>query len=142
MNNLDRVQRFRAGSELAERFASFLDVLSQYPNHLSPPLSFYKSLQATLRGGRRTAPCIFRRGGFFLEPSGNVLPCWRSAELTFGSVAAESFGEIWNGERRRRVIATIEEHFCNSCPSPCYVGFKSELLAPAGPVPAKSGGTL
>jgi MoaA/NifB/PqqE/SkfB family radical SAM enzyme len=132
MNNLDRLDRFESDRELVERFTDFLDTLEAYPQHVSPPLSFYRSLQATLRGQPREAPCIFQRGGFFLEPNGNVLPCWRSSELLFGSVAEQSFAEIWDGERRRTVIATIEEKFCRTCPSPCYVGFPSPLL---GPVP-------
>lgn len=131
MNNGDRVERFKAETELVERFASFLDTLEDYPEHVSPPLSFYRSLQTTLRGGRRTAPCIFQRGGFFLEPNGSVRPCWRSSELLYGSVREESFEEIWHGERRRNIVATIEERFCSSCPSPCYVGFPSPLLEPA-----------
>lgn len=130
MNNLDRLDRFEADRDLIERFVSFLDTLERYPDHVSPPLSFYRSLQTTLRGGPREAPCIFRRGGFFLEPNGNVLPCWRSSELSFGSVTDEQFHEIWEGPRRRRVLDTIEERFCRSCPSPCYVGFPSQLLAP------------
>lgn len=134
MNNLDRLDRFEADRDLIGRFVAFLDTLERYPEHVSPPLSFYRSLQVTLSGGRRQAPCIFQRGGFFLEPNGNVLPCWRSSELTFGSVADESFASLWNGSRRRRILATIEERFCSSCPSPCYVGFPSQLL---GPIPAE-----
>jgi len=128
MNNGDRTDRFHADPDLVERFASFIDVLEDYQDHLSPPMWYYRSLQSTLRGGRRTAPCIFQRGGFFLEPNGNVRPCWRSSELWFGSVHDESFAEIWNGDRRRKVIETIEERFCGSCPSPCYAGFPSPLM--------------
>lgn len=131
MNNADRVERFRADRELVERFADFLDILEDYPDTISPPFSFYRSLQATLRGGKRTAPCIFQRGGFFLEPNGDVRPCWRSSDLLFGSVHDSSFEEIWNGPRRTEILATIEEKFCSSCPSPCYVGFNSPLLRPA-----------
>ena len=138
MNNLDRVDRFHANAEMVEKFASFLDRLEDYPSHVSPPLSFYRSLQATLRGGRRTAPCIFQRGGFFLEPDGKVRPCWRSSELLFGELAEQSFEEIWFGDRRRNIVATIEERFCSSCPSPCYVGFPSQLFEP---VPAANPGT-
>jgi MoaA/NifB/PqqE/SkfB family radical SAM enzyme len=133
MNNQDRLERFEADHDLIERFASFLDNLERYPDHVTPPLSFYRSLQATLRGGPREAPCIFRRGGFFLEPNGNVLPCWRSSELSFGSLTDETFPQIWDGPRRRSVLATIEEQFCSSCPSPCYVGFPSQLLEPVPP---------
>jgi MoaA/NifB/PqqE/SkfB family radical SAM enzyme len=132
MNNGDRVARFVSDEEMRRLFVEFLATLEPYQQWLSPPLSFYESLRTTLLGGRRTAPCIFKRGGFFLEPNGDVRPCWRSSELLFGSVNEDSFADIWNGERRRRVIATIEERFCDSCPSPCYVGFGSELL---GPVP-------
>ena len=128
MNNLERADRFWSEPALVERFATFLDRLEDYPDHVSPPFSFYKSLQETLRGGRRTAPCIFRRGGFFLEPDATLRPCWRSEELVFGSLDNESFGEIWTGERRRELLRTIEESFCSTCPSPCYVGFPSPLL--------------
>lgn len=128
MNNLDRRDRFVANQALQAKFVDFLDRLAEYPEHVSPPLNFYRSLQGTLRGELRTAPCIFRRGGFFLEPNGNVLPCWRSTELLFGSVREESFEQIWHGPRRREIVNTIEERFCSSCPSPCYVGFPSVLV--------------
>lgn len=130
MNNGDRVSRFRSEQSMIDRFVAFLDTLEEHVGRISPPMSFYRSLQATLRGQRRTAPCIFRRGGFFLEPSGDVRPCWRSSELLFGSVADSTFEEIWFGERRRTILETIEDRFCSSCPSPCYVGFPSPLLEP------------
>ncbi|GIH19642.1 radical SAM protein [Rugosimonospora africana] len=130
MNNADRVGRFHAERELVDRFIAFLDTLEPYADRISPPMSFYRSLQATLRGERRVAPCIFQRGGFFLEPNGSVRPCWRSSELLFGSLAEQSFEEIWYGARRQEIVRTIEEKFCSSCPSPCYVGFPSQLLEP------------
>jgi MoaA/NifB/PqqE/SkfB family radical SAM enzyme len=130
MNNLDRLDRFTSDQELVERFAAFIDSLEPHAGRLSPPMSFYRSLQATLRGHRRTAPCIFQRGGFFLEPDGTLRPCWRSSELYYGSLRDQTFEEIWNGPQRRHIVETIEEKFCSSCPSPCYVGFPSPLLQP------------
>ncbi|MBB5898128.1 radical SAM protein [Kutzneria kofuensis] len=130
MNNADRVGRFHADREMVDRFVAFLDTLEPHADRISPPMSFYRSLQATLRGERRTAPCIFQRGGFFLEPTGEVRPCWRSSDLLFGSVAENTFEEVWFGDQRRRIVQTIEEDFCSSCPSPCYVGFPSPLLGP------------
>jgi MoaA/NifB/PqqE/SkfB family radical SAM enzyme len=133
MNNLDRLDRFHADRAVIDRFVAFLDVaIDTHAEALSPPVSFYRSLQETLRGGRRTAPCIFRRGGFFLEPNGTILPCWRSSALRFGSLHDAAFEEIWRGDRRRRILDTIEERFCSSCPSPCYVGFPSDLLEVSG----------
>lgn len=134
MNNLGRLDRFASDQELIERFATFIDSLEEHSGRLSPPMSFYRSLQATLRGQPRRAPCIFQRGGFFLEPNGTVRPCWRSSELRYGSLHEQTFEEIWNGPQRRHIVATIEERFCSSCPSPCYVGFPSALLRP-GPAP-------
>jgi MoaA/NifB/PqqE/SkfB family radical SAM enzyme len=130
MNNIDRVARFHSDQELVNRFIDFLDTLEPHSNRISPPMSFYRSLQATLRGERRTAPCIFQRGGFFIEPNGDVRPCWRSSELLFGSVTEESFEKIWFGKRRLEILDTIEEKLCSKCPSPCYVGFPSPLLEP------------
>lgn len=136
MTNSERTQLWRE-EDLAVRFADFIDRLGPHAAHVSPPLSFYADLQTMLRGGRRTAACVFRRGGFFLEPSGEVRPCWRSSELLFGSIRETPFDEIWNGKARRNVLETIDDRFCSSCPSPCYVGFKSELLLPvsAGTAP-------
>lgn len=128
MNNADRVARFHADREMVDRFIAFVDTLEPHADRVSPPMSFYRSLQATLAGERRVAPCIFRRGGFFLEPNGDVRPCWRSSELLFGSLAEQSFEEIWHGPRRREIVQTIEDRFCSSCPSPCYVGFPSQLM--------------
>jgi hypothetical protein len=45
----------------------------------------------------------------------------------------QSFEGIWGGDRRLRILETIEERFCASCPSPCYVGFRSELVEPSEP---------
>ena len=82
---------------------------------VSPPISFYRSLQETLRGGRRSAPCVFRRGGFFLEPTGQVLPCWRSSELLFGSVAEDprsylAVGYPVSGDRGARSEQFLPHH--------------------------------
>jgi MoaA/NifB/PqqE/SkfB family radical SAM enzyme len=104
MSNSDRTGLWRE-DDLATRFADFIDRLTPHAAHVSPPLSFYADLQTTLRGGRRTAACIFRRGGFFLEPTGQVRPCWRSSELLFGSIHDTPFEEIWNGKARARVTS-------------------------------------
>lgn len=129
MTNHERTPLWRS-EELALRFADFIDTLAPYAANVVPPLSFYADLQTLLRGGRRTAACVFRRGGFFLEPNGDVRPCWRSSELRFGSMRESSFEEIWNGATRRAILDTIDSRFCSTCPSPCYVGFQSELLTP------------
>jgi len=129
MANKERQSLWRE-DDLALRFADFIDTLAPHADSVTPPLAFYADLQTMLRGGRRTAPCVFRRGGFFLEPTGEVRPCWRSSELLFGSVRETPFEEIWSGAPRRAILDTIDERFCSSCPSPCYVGFKSELLTP------------
>jgi MoaA/NifB/PqqE/SkfB family radical SAM enzyme len=133
MNNMDRLDRFVGGGDVVRKFVAFIDrAIDEHADVLSPPVSYYRSLQGTLLGRRRVAPCIFRRGGFFLEPNGKVRPCWRSSELLFGSLEDSSFDEIWNGPRRRAILETIEDRFCSSCPSPCYVGFESPLLEASG----------
>ena len=130
MANQDRLDLFANDPSVAGRFIEFIDRLDGHQANQCPPKSFYRDIQALLRGGRRTAPCIFRRGGFFLEPDGSVRPCWRSSELLFGNVREQAFEEIWTGASRRRLLDTIDERFCSTCPSNCYVGFESGLLDP------------
>src|SRR5205823_5777551 len=67
--------------------------------------------------------------GFYATRSYSLMS---SSELLYGSVHEESFGDIWNGDRRRRIVETIEERFCSSCPGPCYAGFPSPLMTPPG----------
>ncbi len=67
-------------------------------------------------------PCRFVGREAWVWPDGRFLPCPNPAaergELgELGSLAEKTFGELWNGERFRRFVATWEEHaVCRECP--------------------------
>jgi len=131
MANLERQEQFGGSPDIGLRFADFIDTLVDYERHVCPGMTFYRDLQSVLRGGNRSAGCLFRRGGFFLEPNGNVRPCWRASELLFGNIHENSFEEIWSGSKRERIIDMIEDKYCKTCPSNCYAGFKSRFVQTA-----------
>jgi len=67
-------------------------------------------------------PCRFVGREAWIWPDGRFSPCPNPAaergELgEFGSLADRTFGEIWNGERVRELVAGWEQHpVCRGCP--------------------------
>lgn len=74
-----------------------------------------------VKGGRRMLPCEAGSENFFIDPYGNVLPCNGMEEScwfeTMGNLNdAESFDEIWNGEKAKAVREKVAH-----CPKSCWM---------------------
>lgn len=83
-----------------------------------------------IQGGRRMLPCEAGRENFFLDPFGNILPCNGMEEDkwfdTMGNLNEQSFEEIWNGEKAKKVREGVAH-----CPKNCW------MIGTAGPVMKK-----
>lgn len=94
---------------------------------------FNMGLANKVRGGRRPLPCDVGTDMFFVEPSGNVVPCNGSDEpMIMGNLNEQSFDEIWNGQRADE----IRKHVPN-CTKQCWMigsaapAMKKHLRIPA-----------
>jgi Fe-coproporphyrin III synthase len=82
-----------------------------------------------IRGGRRPLPCEAGSENFFIDPSGEVLPCngmedkyWFQSMGNLHHVA--DFMTIWNGETAREVRAKVAK-----CPKNCWmIGSASPVM--------------
>jgi len=89
---------------------------------LPDPANFYKTLIGMLEGKPRAVGCIFKEDGFFLDPSGNVYPCW-GHEHKIGNINDTSLTELWDGESSADVRSGIDES-CKTCPNNCYIRYQ------------------
>lgn len=73
-----------------------------------------------VQGGRRILPCEAGTENFFLDPYGNILPCNGMEEDkwfdTMGNLNEQSFEEIWNGEKAKKVREGVA-----NCPKNCWM---------------------
>ena len=73
-----------------------------------------------VQGGRRVLPCEAGNENFFLDPYGNILPCNGMEEDkwfdTMGNLHEQSFEEIWNGEKAKKVREGVAH-----CPKNCWM---------------------
>lgn len=97
---------------------------------------FNQGLIGYIRGEARPLPCGAGEEMFFLDPFGEIRPCngmdEATAETSMGNLNQQTFAEIWNGERARRIRAAIRD-----CPKNCWMigtaspAMKKNLLPPA-----------
>lgn len=90
-----------------------------------------------IRGNPRLLPCGAGEDMFFLDPFGEIRPCngmdEATAETGMGNLNGQSFEEIWNGDRGRRLRAAAR-----ACPKNCWMigtaspAIKKHPLKPAG----------
>ena len=87
---------------------------------------FNLGLAGYARGRARPLPCGAGTDVFFLDPSGEVLPCNGMEESiwygSLGNLHERPFGEIWTSEAARRVRAKVA-----ACPKNCW------MIGTAGP---------
>lgn len=75
---------------------------------------FNMGLANKVRGGRRPLACEVGTDVFFLDPTGNIMPCNGSLEpMIMGNLKEQSFETIWNSPRaaevRRRVRVCAQQ---------------------------------
>lgn len=89
-----------------------------------------------LKGKPRLLPCGAGQDMFFLDPGGKIMPCNGlendDAEHTLGNLNEQTFAEIWQGEKARRIRERLK-----NCPRNCWMigtaspAMKKHLISPA-----------
>ncbi len=78
---------------------------------------FNMGLARKVRGQKRALPCEVGTDMFFVDPSGNVLPCNGSDEpMVMGDLNRQTFDEIWHSEQAKRVRELVKV-----CPKQCWM---------------------
>lgn len=95
---------------------------------------FNMGLANKVRGGARPLPCEVGSDVFFLDPSGNVLPCNGSDEpMVMGNLHEEVFASIWEGDQAARVRQQVR-----TCGKQCWMigsaapAMKKRIRVPLG----------
>lgn len=73
-----------------------------------------------IRTGRRSAGCIFKNHGMFIDPVGNVYVCSNFEKLFLGSLKYDSLKTILDCENTLHIRARTTHH-CKQCGSNCMV---------------------
>lgn len=78
---------------------------------------FNMGLANRTRGGKRPLPCETGTDMFFLDPSGNILPCnGMDKPAIMGNLNENSFGVIWKSARAEEVRRGVRE-----CSKQCWM---------------------
>ncbi|RLB70809.1 MAG: radical SAM protein [Deltaproteobacteria bacterium] len=78
---------------------------------------FNMGLARKVRGQTRALPCEVGTDMFFVDPSGNILPCNGSDEpMVMGNLATQSFDSIWHSERANYIRKSV-----NKCSKNCWM---------------------
>lgn len=78
---------------------------------------FNMGLANKVRGGKRPLPCEVGNDVFFLDPSGNILPCNGSDEpMVMGNLNNQSFEEIWDSQKADEVRTQVK-----NCSKECWM---------------------
>jgi MoaA/NifB/PqqE/SkfB family radical SAM enzyme len=78
---------------------------------------FNMGLANKVRGNPRPLPCEVGTDMFFVDPSGNVMPCNGSDQpLIMGNLHEQGFEEIWQGPRAAEVRRQVAH-----CPKQCWM---------------------
>jgi len=87
---------------------------------------FNFGLMNYIQGKPRLLPCTAGTDVFFLDPSGEILPCNGMEESvwfsSFGNLKAASFEDLWNSDQARAVRGQVAR-----CPKNCW------MIGTAGP---------
>lgn len=71
---------------------------------------FNIGLANKVMGGKRPLPCEVGTDMFFVDPSGNVLPCNGSDEpMIMGNLQEQTFDEIWHSARADKIRKLVSE---------------------------------
>lgn len=95
---------------------------------------FNMGLANRVKGGKRPLPCEVGSDVFFLDPSGNILPCNGSDEpMIMGNLNHQDFDEIWNSPEADQVRKNVKK-----CAKQCWmIGSASPAMKKKITVPAK-----
>lgn len=78
---------------------------------------FNYGLMNYLQGNERLLPCRMAHDAFFLEPSGDVLPCnGMDKPMPMGNLREQTWDEIWYSAEAERVREAVRQ-----CPKQCWM---------------------
>ncbi|NQU24488.1 MAG: radical SAM protein [Candidatus Nealsonbacteria bacterium] len=121
MQNSASPSRFEMTEEQKMQAADFLRSLaSRARGGEAMSHRYCMMLLNLLRGGERTLPCPLRDQGLFLEPNGDLYPCWRTAALHLGNINRDDASSI----TRRRASQGYQDLLtssCLACSNNCYI---------------------
>jgi len=66
-----------------------------------------------------------------IDARGNIIPCnlfYKNEDFTYGNLYKNSFSEIWEGEKRKRVIQKLKEKGCEDCRKGCRLDVINRYL--------------
>ena len=95
------------------------------PNFAAGALEYDRTTAGRARGESNgvdyaSVPCDLPWTAASIDESGVVMPCC-SSQMVLGDLRTQSFAEIWNGARYRRLRATVNSpqplHDCKYCPT-------------------------
>ncbi len=89
---------------------------------------YFSTLIKLLKGGFRTNPCPLGKSGLFLEPGGDVYPCWNSSKHLLGNVFHDDLDEILNRASDESYKNILQES-CRTCTSNCYIEWDRRRFA-------------
>jgi MoaA/NifB/PqqE/SkfB family radical SAM enzyme len=120
----------KADNELAdpEAVAAAFEALARRMLRTGRPKEWFRAwfnmgLANRARGGKRPLPCRAGTDMFFLDPSGDILPCNGSGEpMVMGNLHEEPFDLIWNSERADKIRQAV-----SACDRQCW------MIGTAGP---------
>ena len=70
-----------------------------------------------IKGRKRLLQCGMGQNGFFLDPSGDVLPCnGMNEKEPMGNLKEQTWNEIWNGKRAKEVRQMVKD-----CQKNCWM---------------------
>ena len=70
-----------------------------------------------VRGNPRPLPCEVGTDMFFLDPSGNVMPCNGSDKpMVMGNLHEQTFDALWHSEQAAQIRAQVAR-----CPKQCWM---------------------
>jgi len=83
-------------------------------------------------GVRRYSHCFGTSFISTLNSAGDMatcLPYWDKSDFVFGNIYGQSFREIWNGPRRKKIKTHLEEHLkVSECPPNCRPNAVNDFL--------------
>jgi len=120
MSNVESSDSFSLGPLEKAELTRFLEGLRlQATAHSAMSSRYCEMLIGLLRGQERSLRCPLASHGVFVEPSGDLYPCWASSSLLLGNVFTDDINVIL----ARRFDASYQDRLmerCRSCSTNCY----------------------
>jgi radical SAM protein with 4Fe4S-binding SPASM domain len=118
---IDHCQKLELISKLKE--------LNHRTNGRSAISKRYLSILVNILEGReRKSPCPLAKNGVFLEPGGNVYPCWNASRHLLGNIFEQELETILVHRADQEYKIQLNES-CRTCTSNCYIEWNRKRFA-------------